>query len=824
MTRFLLCFLLACVPAFSAVYTPPNTATWTPGVTVGVPGGIPTNRTNLINVTQAPYNADNTGATNTVAAINAAINDAPQESVVYLPAGTYRVDSQIYIAGNKTNITLRGAGIGNTIIDARGSVGVTFGLGVTWSNPFNPHSTITAGLTAGSTTLTVASGTGFVANRGAHIVLPDDSAIPVVSTYGYTELGSFSVQVTAVSGNTITVSPAIPATFGVTAGASLWQSETATSYGIGVESMTISGTNSSGAFRNGVQGNGTLYGSWVTDLKIIDHANYGIFLADSMMVEVRRCWITGGGTGPNHAGFLVNTITGGLYEDNIVIDNFPSFEVNFATVGSVFAFNYTKGGSKGLDSNHAPQNAYNLYEGNVTQSVQADGYYGGVQADTFFRNWVYSVDAGSPLYSFSFCRFTRKYNLVGNIIQSSGYAYGSDGVSMGNPNLGNGSYNGTAEPSTGDYWLDYNSGTGRSKTWTGTLTSRPSDTAGTVTLDTGQGTGFAAHLAASFSGFAAIGYGSGSLINTAAFATPVGDVVTFTGASGPLPALGASVTLYPSPDGYQELDLDVANTTNRKGNYYYFSHSIPAGESLSDDTLADSLFRASKPTSWGPLTWPAFDASAPGTPAVTNIPAGYFYVNGVWPSTTGAAPVITLNPVSQSVATGTTVTFTANANGDPTPTWQWYKNGSSISGQTASLLFLPSVTSGDAATYYAIATNSGGSAQTNSAILTVTSASSLPVITTNPSSQSVTAGSNVTFTAAATGNPTPAWQWYFNSILMPGKTSSTLSLTAVTAASQGVYYARATNVAGTALTSAAQLTVRQGPTTTLKAPVITSVN
>ncbi|HTU19723.1 MAG TPA: immunoglobulin domain-containing protein, partial [Gemmataceae bacterium] len=40
---------------------------------------------------------------------------------------------------------------------------------------------------------------------------------------------------------------------------------------------------------------------------------------------------------------------------------------------------------------------------------------------------------------------------------------------------------------------------------------------------------------------------------------------------------------------------------------------------------------------------------------------------------------------------------------------------------------------------------------------------SAPSITQQPTSQSVTAGSNVTFTATASGNPTPTVQWYVNS-------------------------------------------------------------
>src|SRR3954469_6944010 len=61
---------------------------WTPGVMTGVPGGIPT-RTNLIDVTTAPYNADNSGAADSSAAIQLAVNAARSNDVVYLPTGTY---------------------------------------------------------------------------------------------------------------------------------------------------------------------------------------------------------------------------------------------------------------------------------------------------------------------------------------------------------------------------------------------------------------------------------------------------------------------------------------------------------------------------------------------------------------------------------------------------------------------------------------------------------------------------------------------------------------------------------------------------------------
>ena len=52
-----------------AVITDPNAIPRVPGTDVGVVGGIPTTRTNIIDVTQSPYNADKTGATDAKAAI-----------------------------------------------------------------------------------------------------------------------------------------------------------------------------------------------------------------------------------------------------------------------------------------------------------------------------------------------------------------------------------------------------------------------------------------------------------------------------------------------------------------------------------------------------------------------------------------------------------------------------------------------------------------------------------------------------------------------------------------------------------------------------------
>ncbi len=89
-------------------------------------------------------------------------------------------------------------------------------------------------------------------------------------------------------------------------------------------------------------------------------------------------------------------------------------------------------------------------------------------------------------------------------------------------------------------------------------------------------------------------------------------------------------------------------------------------------------------------------------------------------ATSATAPVITLNPVSQSVTAGANVSFSATATGTPPPTWQWTKNGSPIGGATSSTYAITGVVTGDAADYAATATNTAGSAASTSATLTVT--------------------------------------------------------------------------------------------------------
>jgi len=82
-----------------------------------------------------------------------------------------------------------------------------------------------------------------------------------------------------------------------------------------------------------------------------------------------------------------------------------------------------------------------------------------------------------------------------------------------------------------------------------------------------------------------------------------------------------------------------------------------------------------------------------------------------------------------------------------------------------------------------------------------------PTITRQPESQTVLAGGSVTFTAAASGTPTPTLQWRRDGQTIAGATNATLTVTNVRATDAGVYSVVATNPGGSQLSSAATLTV-----------------
>jgi hypothetical protein len=201
---------------------------------------------------------------------------------------------------------------------------------------------------------------------------------------------------------------------------------------------------------------------------------------------------------------------------------------------------------------------------------------------------------------------------------------------------------------------------------------------------------------------------------------------------------------------------------------------------------------------------------------------------GVTASITGwslaftAAPVITTQPGDVSGTSGDNANFTAAATAIPAPTVQWQKstdNGdtfSDITGNataTSDTLTLSHVTTADNnSAYRAVYTSAGGSTQSFPAQLSV--GANTPTVTTQPSNQSVLAGTDATFTAAASSDPASTVQWQSSTDSgktfgdIPGATAGSYKVTAPTLETNGSQYrAVFTNDGGSATTNAATLTV-----------------
>lgn len=185
---------------------------------------------------------------------------------------------------------------------------------------------------------------------------------------------------------------------------------------------------------------------------------------------------------------------------------------------------------------------------------------------------------------------------------------------------------------------------------------------------------------------------------------------------------------------------------------------------------------------------------------------GYFSTIFTYEIIVNASPAIAVQPSGQTVPTGGTATFSVTATGYPAPTYQWDLNGSPISGATSSTLTVSNAAAAIAGNYTCVATNSLESATSSAAALTIAVAAT-PAFTSQPAGQTIATGGTVVFAAAATGSPSPTYQWSLDGSPISGANDPTLVIHGVTAAIAGTYTCVATNPLGTATSASAALTV-----------------
>lgn len=188
------------------------------------------------------------------------------------------------------------------------------------------------------------------------------------------------------------------------------------------------------------------------------------------------------------------------------------------------------------------------------------------------------------------------------------------------------------------------------------------------------------------------------------------------------------------------------------------------------------------------------------------------------------APAFTTVPADASIHAGQAVSFNVAVTGTPAPTLQWQSSpdGSSwsdLAGQRQVTLTLASVAlSDDGTRLRAVATNASGSVASGSALLTVTPQPVAPAISAQPADANVGIGASPSFHGAASGTPTPAYQWQVSTdggatfANITGATAADVSFAPVGAGDSGkLVHLVATNASGSATSRDALLTVRPAP-------------
>jgi len=207
---------------------------------------------------------------------------------------------------------------------------------------------------------------------------------------------------------------------------------------------------------------------------------------------------------------------------------------------------------------------------------------------------------------------------------------------------------------------------------------------------------------------------------------------------------------------------------------------------------------------------------APNNAAGTQMPPVSFSQNGN-NNTYGDASLanIPIGPAkagvqltSVTLSAGQTLSVNGFASGEGPVTNQWWEaaapNNILISTTTNyyAALVIPNTTTNTSGTYYLTASNALGGEQSSNVTVLITS---FPVsITQQPSNVTAFANYPASFSMAATGSPPVTYQWFRNTVLIPGATSTNYSLAAVSVTNdQDTYSCVASNfTSGTSYTQA----------------------
>jgi len=449
----LVLLVIAARSAGAEIIPASRTASWEGNI--GVPGGIPARMKIYKNIV-ADLGADPTGVIDCSAIVQNAINNCPADQVVYIPEGRFRVGTAVHLGNNNSSRTLRGAGMGRTILFSANNNPIFTVGDTTWPPPDKNERNwvpVISGATKGSNTITVASTTAFVI--GAPLAIAPN----VLPSWAH-NLGGFPdtwrsmrvyFKIRSKTSTTVTFDPPCPFDFSGMSPVALVDS-TAFVQGVGIESLTLDMSNSTANMPIWIQ---QAWGCWAKEVEIRGAYSRQMRWDTVVRCEVRGCYTHDvQGSGPNHEGIEFNLASWNLIEDNICNNGgappiMLEDGINPASC-NVIGYNYVTNTASGfwdISFNHGSGSVLNLAEGNVIQDFEDDGYYGSSSYNTLFRNRIQG--------QVRLKHFSNYYNIVGNVLgdtwanryEADVANYWNSGIKpvyeLGFPNIGNVSYTGT---------------------------------------------------------------------------------------------------------------------------------------------------------------------------------------------------------------------------------------------------------------------------------------------------------------------------------------------------------------------------------------------
>jgi hypothetical protein len=189
--------------------------------------------------------------------------------------------------------------------------------------------------------------------------------------------------------------------------------------------------------------------------------------------------------------------------------------------------------------------------------------------------------------------------------------------------------------------------------------------------------------------------------------------------------------------------------SDSSGGFVVVWHSV--GQDGSSYGVFGQRYASSGATLGGEFRVNTYTTDYQYAPSVASVAAGRFVV--VWSSKGQDAwyfgvyaqrygvdqmPAVTLHPMNQTVCAGATATFTSAASGLPEPGVKWQvsvnsgANWNDLPGETATTLTFAASSMQNNNQYRAVFTNSGGSATSNPASLTVITDTTSPAVTAPP--------------------------------------------------------------------------------------------